>query len=155
MRPRRVYIDTSVVGGCLDPEFQVASTELFKRFRAGSLIAVVSDLTLFELGPAPAEVRGIMESIPPASREDVMVTVGAARLAELYILAGVIGRARQGDARHIATATVHDVDILVSWNFKHIVNERRVHGYNAVNLREGRPLIEIRTPAEVIAYGGG
>jgi hypothetical protein len=154
MKPRRVYIDTSVVGGCLDPEFRVASTELFERFRAGSLIAVVSDLTLFELGPAPPEVRAVMQNIPSAYREDVVVTVSAARLAELYISAGVIGRAKQGDARHIATATVYEVDVLVSWNFKHIVNERRVHGYNAVNLREGRPFIEIRTPAEVIADGG-
>jgi len=153
MKPQRVYIDTSVVGGCLDPEFREASVQLFDCFRAGSMIAVVSDLTLFELDPAPPAVREVMESIPAAFREEVAVTVWATRLAELYISAGVIGRARQGDARHIATATVHEVDVLVSWNFKHIVNERRVHGYNLVNLREGRPLIEIQTPAEVIAHG--
>ncbi|CAA9305259.1 MAG: hypothetical protein AVDCRST_MAG68-777 [uncultured Gemmatimonadetes bacterium] len=153
MKPRRVYIDTSVVGGCLDPEFQDASMRLFERFRAGSLIAVVSDLTLFELGPAPARVRAVMESIPTAFREDVQVTVEADRLAELYIADGVIGRARQSDAEHIATATVHEVDVLVSWNFKHIVNEQRIHGYNLVNLQQGRPLIDIQTPAEVVAHG--
>jgi predicted nucleic acid-binding protein len=153
MKPRRVYIDTSVVGGCLDAEFRDASVQLFEQFRSGDLIAVVSNLTLFEIGPAPAAVRAVLEGIPTMFRENVAVTDDADRLAELYIAAGVIGRARQSDAEHIATATVYEVDVLVSWNFKHIVNEQRIHGYNLVNLREGRPLIEIQTPAEVIAYG--
>ena len=41
--------------------------------------------------------------------------------------------------------------MLVSWNFKHIVNLERIHGYNSVNLRKGYPLIEIRTPREVLS----
>ena len=52
-----------------------------------------------------------------------------------------------------ATATINRVDVLVSWNFKHIVNLQRIHAYNAVNLRYGYPLLEIRTPQEVISYG--
>ena len=52
-------------------------------------------------------------------------------------------------ALHIALATVARVDVLVSWNFKHIVNLRRIHAYNAVNLKKGYPLLEIRSPWEV------
>ena len=59
----------------------------------------------------------------------------------------------KADAEHIATATVHEVDVLASWNFKHIVNVRRIRGYNAANLQEGRSLVEIQTPAEVIHHG--
>ena len=55
------------------------------------------------------------------------------------------------DAQHIAIATVGRVDVLVSWNFKHIVNLQRIHGYNSVNLRRGYPMIEIRTPREVLS----
>lgn len=73
-------------------------------------------------------------------------------LATSYISSGVIGAAKKVDAQHIATATVHRVDVLVSWNFKHIVNLERIHGYNSVNLRHGYPLLEIRSPQEVIAY---
>jgi hypothetical protein len=62
----------------------------------------------------------------------------------------VIGRGNLTDAQHIATATVHSADVLASWNFKHIVNVQRIHGYNSVNVREGRPTLEIRTPAEVL-----
>jgi len=55
------------------------------------------------------------------------------------------------DAQHIAIATVGRVDVLVSWNFRHIVNLERIHGYNSVNLRRGCPMIEIRTPREVLS----
>jgi hypothetical protein len=53
------------------------------------------------------------------------------------------------DAQHIAVATVARVDVLVSWNFRHIVNLDRIRGFNAVNLRAGYPLLEIRSPLEV------
>ena len=53
------------------------------------------------------------------------------------------------DAQHIALATVARVDVLVSWNFRHIVNLDRIRGFNAVNLRAGYPLLEIRSPLEL------
>lgn len=77
----------------------------------------------------------------------------ASALAEEYLTAGVIGSAHLEDARHIATATVQRVDVLVSWNFKHIVNLDRIRGYNSVNLRLGYALLEIRSPQEVLRYG--
>lgn len=153
MKPPRVYIDTSVVGGCLDAEFQDASLQLFDRFRKGTLIAVVSDLLRAEIRPAPPAVQALLEGLPAAHVEDVLLTGGARRLGERYIGAGVIGRKLLTDAFHIATATVHQVDVLASWNFKHIVNVQRIHGYNSVNVLEGWSLLEIRTPAEVIGHG--
>ena len=63
---------------------------------------------------------------------------------------GAIAARMRADALHIAVATVARVDVLVSWNFKHIVNLRRIHAYNAVNLKRGYPLLEIRTPREVL-----
>ena len=70
----------------------------------------------------------------------------------IYTDTSVIARMRV-DAQHIAIATVGRVDVLVSWNFKHIVNLERIHGYNSVNLRKGYPMIEIRTPREVLSDG--
>jgi len=37
------------------------------------------------------------------------------------------------DCIHIATATIYKVDILVSWNFKHIVNVYWIRAYNSIN----------------------
>jgi hypothetical protein len=152
MKPKRVYIDTSVVGGCLDAEFRDASLQLFERFRTRRMIAVVSDLTSTELSHAPLPVREVLRRIPVVQREDVLITEEVRDLARHYLAAGVIGRAMWTDARHIAAATVYHADVLASWNFKHIVNPRRIYGYNSVNVREGRPVLEIRTPAEVIGY---
>lgn len=149
---RRIYTDTSVIGGCLDKEFEFASRKLLARFAAGEEVLVLSDLTLLELQRAPESVRAILQKVPESSVEDVPFNPEAANLAQSYISSGVIGAAKQVDAQHIATATVHRVDVLVSWNFKHIVNLDRIQGYNSVNLRHGYPLLEIRTPQEVIGY---
>ena len=54
------------------------------------------------------------------------------------------------DCHHIAIATIRRVDILASWNFKHIVNENRIRGYNSVNLKMGYDQLEILSPLEII-----
>lgn len=149
---RRIYTDTSVFGGCFDPEFRGASERLFERFRAGAELLLVSDLTRLELRSAPAQVQELLDSLPSESVEAVEVDEAARSLADLYVTSGVVGSSMLADAQHIAAATVHRADILVSWNFKHIVNLRRIHGFNSVNLREEYPLLEIRTPREVVPY---
>jgi len=71
-------------------------------------------------------------------------------LANLYLKEEIVSRKYSGDALHIAIATVANVDVLVSWNFKHIVNLKKIKRFNSVNLNEGYPILEIRTPMELI-----
>lgn len=149
MKPR-IYIDTSVIGGCLDDEFAGWSNVLFDEFRAGTKVAVVSDLTRLELEEAPQNVRDQLSSIPEEHIEDVFLDEEALALADAYIHDGVVGNKHLVDAQHIAIATVERVDVLVSWNFKQIVNLDRVHAFNAVNLKRGYPVLEIRSPREVV-----
>lgn len=149
---RRIYTDTSVIGGCLDDEFQDASQALFDRFRDGKDLILVSELTLLELKDAPSPVRKVLKTVPTAHRKDVEFTEAAAELAERYLQAGVVGRASRLDAQHIATATLCRADVLVSWNFQHVVNLERIRGYNSVNLRQGHAMLEIRSPREVLSY---
>ena len=73
-------------------------------------------------------------------------------LADKYIQDKVVGRTSREDCIHIALATLHRADVLISWNFKHIVNLIRIRGYNSVNLKTGYPTIEIRSPKELIDY---
>jgi len=146
----RIYIDTSVIGGCLDKEFQNASMELIDKFKRGEMIAVISELTTLELKDAPQEVQNILKEIPERKIEYVELTEEAVNLAKKYITEGVIGGGKLVDAEHIAIATINRV--LVSWNFRHIVNLRKIRGYNSVNLKYGHPLLEIRSPLEVITY---
>jgi predicted nucleic acid-binding protein len=150
---RRIYTDTSVIGGCLDKEFSAPSQRLFEQFANGRDVLVLSDLTRLELERAAETVRAVLTSVPQVSIEEILFTPEASDLAEQYLAARVIGPGSRVDAQHIATATVHRVDVLVSWNFKHIVNINRIHGYNSVNLRFGYPRLEIRSPQEVIEDG--
>ena len=148
-RPR-VYVDTSVIGGCLDDEFKDYSKLLFKEFSSGKKWIVVSDLVLFELEGAPEDVKDVLHGIPQGSIEYVFLNEESLSLAGTYLKEDVIAENSIADARHIAIATIERVDVLVSWNFKHIVNLNRIHLINSVNLKLGYPLIEIRSPLEVI-----
>lgn len=73
-------------------------------------------------------------------------------LADAYIQRGILGPGSRSDALHVALATVGGVDVLVSWNFRHIVNLGRVRLFHSANLERGYPLIEIRSPLEVLDY---
>jgi predicted nucleic acid-binding protein len=148
MKPR-VYTDTSAIGGCADDQFHDDSQRLIDAFVAGSLILVLSELTLRELEPAPEAIIQAVAEVPERHIEIIAVSAEAEELADAYVREGAISAAMRADALHIALATVARVDVLVSWNFKHIVNLKRIHAYNAVNLKRGYPLLEIRTPREV------
>lgn len=110
----RIYIDTSVVGGCKDAEFQSASQQLINKFKLGEMIAVVSELTELELEDAPQEVQDILTEIPERYIEYEELTEEAVSLAKKYIIEGVIGEGKLVDAEHIAIATENRVDVLVS-----------------------------------------
>lgn len=114
---------------------------------------VISDLTIQEIAGAPASVRGRLEDIPTAHQIQVRLTEEAKELADAYLAHGVVGPGSLADALHVALASVSAVDVLVSWNFKHIVDFGRIRLFNAANLEQGYGLIEIRTPREVMHEG--
>lgn len=146
----RVYVDTSVIGGCLDDEFKEWSMRLVQEFLAGKKTAVISDITRGELEAAPETVKEVLKELSRSKWEAVSLGDEAKELANAYVREGVVGLENLTDALHIAAATLARVDVLVSWNFKHIVNLRRIHLYNAVNLKERYGMIDIRTPREVL-----
>ena len=149
---QRIYIDTSVIGGYFDEEFKDATRELFKRFENNEITFVVSDLLDLELIGAPKNVRELLYKFSADKFERVELTDEAVILADTYIAEKVVGKTSLEDCRHIAIATIHKVDVLASWNFKHIVNLDRIKGYNSVNYRLGYPMIEIRSPKDLIHY---
>jgi hypothetical protein len=147
---QRIYIDTSVIGGCEDEEFSKWSIQLFEEFRQGLRIAVISDLTRRELEEAPESVKEVLLSLKDINIENVFLTEEAENLARSYIDDVVVSDKHIVDAQHIAIASVERVDILVSWNFQQIVNLNRIHAFNSVNLKLGYSLLEIRSPREVV-----
>lgn len=150
---QRFYFDTSVFGGVYDVEFEELSLQLFERVKAGHIICVYSELTVGELNIAPETVKNFFTNLPEAYLEFVSVTDESLELARAYVAEKVVGHTSFDDCVHIALATIHKVDILVSWNFKHIVNVYRIRGYNSVNLKSGYLTIEIRSPKDIVDYG--
>ena len=140
----------SVFGGCFDPEFEKWSNKLWEEFKVGSKIAIISDLTLKELEESPQNVRNLLKIIPKEHKEFITLNEEAKVLALRYIKAEVVSEGFMIDAQHIAIATIYGADVLVSWNFKHIVNLTKIRLYNAVNLTSGYRRLEIRSPMEVL-----
>jgi len=149
---QRFYFDTSVFGGIYDIEFEVETTLLFEKVTLGLIKCVYSNLTESELTNAPEKVRVFFENLPDKHKEKVLVTPESLKLAQTYVDEKVVGETSLDDCIHIATATLNKVDMLVSWNFKHIVNVYRIRGYNSINLRLGHTTLEIHSPKEIVNY---
>ena len=146
----RIYVDTSVIGGCHDSEFRDASLALFEWFRKGKAQMVYSEVTISELSNAPEFVRETFDGVPDENKELILMTEDAEQLADAYLGAGALGSANRADAEHIALATLAKVDTLASWNFKHMVSKQRINAYNQVNEQSGHARIVIRTPEATI-----
>jgi predicted nucleic acid-binding protein len=151
MKPLRVYLDTSILGGRLDEEFSNVTEAMIEAIAAGEIRPVISDVVKAELAEAPEQVLDVLVHLEELGAETVLSTREADELAMAYIDAGVVTVNYLEDALHIAIATIARVDVLTSWNFKHIVNLRRIQGFNGVNLLRGYQPLEIRSPREVLA----
>ena len=150
MKQLRIYCDTSVYGGCFDSEFSTESIRLFEEIANGKFVLTISQTVLAELDNAPQDVQDVLAKLPPEYVEMIEFSDEITRLRDEYIKAGVLSPSSRSDAEHIASASVSDVDFVVSWNFKHIVHYDKINGYQAVNLLNGYRQIKIYSPREVI-----
>ena len=146
----RLYLDTSVFGGYYDLEFEFWTKILFDGIKKGDYKILYSRLTDIELSTAPQAVKELALDIPANQLELIDFTEEAEKLADMYLLEKVVGSTSRPDCLHIAMATINNADILISWNFKHIVNVKRIRGYNSINYRQGYKILEIRTPREIL-----
>ena len=153
MKISRIYVDTSVIGGCFDIEFARWSNGLFMDFKIGNYIPVVSDIVAAEIEAAPSEVLEKYAELISYNPEMLKTTDDVIELADSYIQKNILSKNFLDDARHIALATIHDVDLLVSWNFRHIVHYDKIRMFNSVNIEKGYKTIQIYSPREVTNYG--
>lgn len=146
------YVDTSVFGGKFDAEFELWTKKFFKKIQATNTTLIKSDVVDDELTGAPKKVQDFVNSIPTKNIQNLQLIEESIELAQQYIQEGVVGKRSRADCFHIAMATIWKADLLVSWNFKHIVNIQKIRGYNAVNLKHGYQTLEIRNPREAFDY---
>ncbi|HEX8209246.1 MAG TPA: hypothetical protein VF584_03585 [Longimicrobium sp.] len=150
---QRIYLDTSVLGGCHDAEFAPWSNGLLKDFRLGNYLPVVSEVVATEIEQAPERVREVYADLIASGAEVLSVTPEALRLADVYQERKILTSKFYDDGLHIALASTAAVGLLVSWNFKHIVHYDKIRYFNAVNLELGYRSLAIYSPREVTHYG--
>ena len=153
MKILRIYVDTSVIGGCFDAEFASWSSGLMQDFRLGTFRPVLSEVIAAEILPAPEPVRLQYAELLSLGAEMIEVNDESLDLMGVYQAREVLAPRFRNDMLHIALATVADVDVLVRWNFRHVVRLEKIRLFNAINLELGYKSIQIHSPREVTIYG--
>ncbi|HKH46817.1 MAG TPA: hypothetical protein VKM72_19335 [Thermoanaerobaculia bacterium] len=120
-----------------------------KDFSAGSFIPILSDVLAAEIQDAPEAVRQEYDHLVRGEHELVLVTEEALELADAYQRRGILTPKFYDDGLHIALASVAEADLLVSWNFRHIVHFDKIRLFNSVNLELGYKPLQIYSPREV------
>jgi predicted nucleic acid-binding protein len=152
MKIQKIYVDTSVIGGCFDSEFSPWSLGLFRDFKAGLLSPATSDIVSTEIAFAPKGVKDKFQELLSFDPDILPVDNNVETLVEAYIGHRILSEKFKNDMMHIALSSVHGVDILVSWNFRHIVHFEKIVKFNAVNLEYGYRQLMILSPREVTSY---
>lgn len=146
----RIYLDTSVISACVDertPERLEETRGFWKRL--GTFDVTTSDLVRQEIGRTGDDrQRSAMLELLSSTRE-IAASEEARGLATQYVQRGLFGPTMHDDALHLAIAVLSRQDILVSWNFKHLVNRRKRAQVSEVNTLMGLPTIEILAPSEL------
>lgn len=155
MRKLKLYIETSVWNFYYAddaPEKKEITREFFDQVFKGVYAIYISKIVVDEIIKAPEEKKAeLLSLIEKCSPEDVEVNDEVEILAERYIEKGIVPAKKKEDAMHVGVATVAEMDVIVSWNYKHLANVKKEELFYAVNLEQGyKKIIEITTPMGVI-----
>ena len=149
---RRIYVDTSVFGGVFDSEFRNASIVFFDQVRKGEFTIITSPVVIDEISLAPFEIQKVYKQLYNFI-EVIAISNDVLELRDAYLNAKIVSKKFSNDALHVAFATKSECSVIVSWNFKHIVNFEKIPLYNAINIINGYKQVAIHSPLEVIKYG--
>ena len=152
MKTQRIYLDTSVFGGCFDNEFEIWSNSLFRDINIGLFIGVTSEIVEAEIAEAPKKVKDQFSEFLETNPEILSLNIEVIKLVDNYLEHKILSEKFRNDMLHIALSTTADVDMLVSWNFRHIVRYDKIRKFNAVNLEQGYRTLDIYSPREVTSY---
>ncbi|MDR0858399.1 MAG: hypothetical protein LBN97_05175 [Oscillospiraceae bacterium] len=151
----KIYLETTMFNYYFDRDrdFHPDTVALFEQCAAGKFVPYTSTYALDELEAAPIEKYSKMIELIDRYKINVLPTSDEAiSLANHYISENALPKSSFIDARHIATATIAGLNMIVSLNFKHIVREKTITLTGAINLLNGYQPIKIKSPQEVIDY---
>lgn len=155
MHKFKVYLDTSIISAAIDerePEKRKYTLRLIEEIKQGKYEAYISSVVLLEIGESDATTaKKLLSIIDDFSPEILSVSDEIEELAKQYIARNIIPVKYADDALHIAVASANALDIIISWNFEHIVKIKTIREAPAVNLLMGYKELAIYSPLEVVA----
>ncbi|MCF6407454.1 hypothetical protein L3C95_32425 [Chitinophaga filiformis] len=149
----KVYVDTSVIGGCFDRKFKKDSLALFEDFKAGRKMMIYSDLVCNEIEQGRDPRKPLLHKfldVPEDYKFGYKQNEEVKLLAEKYLQKKILTGKSFKDAVHVAIGTIFEVDVIASWNFRHIVHKRKIKLYNETNIEFGYKPIAIKTPEYIL-----
>lgn len=160
MIPIKVYLDTSVINFLYAedaPEKKEITLEFFDMYvKEGIYIVFISPIVIDEINRTNDEDKrnkllGVVKTYNINVIDITEEKTEIAKLSSLYIEQSAIPKDKLEDAMHIAIATINEMDILLSWNYKHLANINKERIISAINLLAGytKPL-KMVTPMEVV-----
>ena len=156
MKRLKLYLDTSIFNFALAnkmPKEQEVTQNLLNEIKNGQYEAFISEIVLQEIGRAQEEkAKDLIKVIRACSPMELKINSETNMLAEYYVHSNIIPRKYFNDALHIAVATVHIIDAIISWNFEHIVKLKTKREIVGINIINGYKEIEIYSPWEVVSY---
>lgn len=154
MKKIKYYLDTTIFNFVFaegEPEKKDITITLFRSLLSIAEGIYISDEVIREISrtsePRKSQLEGLLREINPLLLD---IDIETEELAEHYIKEGIIPERYRGDALHIAVAVVAGIDVIVSWNFEHIVKLKTRIMVNGINRLLGYHEIEICSPEEVI-----
>jgi len=150
MKKLKIYLDTSVYSALYDvrdKSRQKLTAQFWNTIDNYELF--FSDINLEEIeGVSDQKLKENMKVFLKKG-EKIEITQEVKELTKIYLKEGIVPEKYESDALHIALTTIYSLDILISWNFKHLVKRKTRIGVNLINLREGYRSIEILAPPEL------
>jgi hypothetical protein len=153
----KLYLETSVWNFLFAddaPEKKAVTEKLFDKIRRENVEIFISRIVTAEIDNAPEDKRNqLLSAISEFSPVQLDIDEDTAELARAYIENGILTDSHLDDLLHLASATVNNLQILVSWNLKHLVKHKTRTLANAVNKKLGYREIDICRPEEVLEIG--
>ncbi len=150
----KTYLDTSIFNFAISTQV-VHERQITLKFlhdiKRGIFLPFISDIFFEEIQKASPEKRDALVKIAaPFDLESLPLTEEAEALADRYVQEMVIPKKYRNDALHIAIASVYNMDVIVSWNFEHMVKLKTRRAVHAINTLMGFKPIDICSPQELI-----
>ena len=157
MRKQKVYIETSIISHleAVDVPDRMGDTlQLWREIRLEMYEIYISDVVITEIEKNSEERRNrLTEYLSEIKYTNISINDEIKKYAHELIRLGILSDKHLSDCLHIGAAVVHNCDMLLSWNFRHMVKVKTINGIKSVSSLLGYKEMGIYPPSMIIEGG--